>query len=97
MSSMSIQCLLVEKFRGTLDQCSVDVNCPMLFSKRAMKTWDVDLCFGKEVTKINKFGEEFPFSASSLPIINIFDFTDKDLEAEWSKIPKQFKIEAENN
>jgi len=57
-----------------------------------MKKWDVDLCFGKSKTKINKFGVEIPFSAKDVPIVNIFDFTAKTLSDQWDRIPDHFKV-----
>ncbi len=79
------------KFRGALDQAEVKKPCPQLMSKKTMKTWDVDLCFGSSTTRINKFGVELPFSERDVPIVNIFDFNAKDLQDEWHKIPAHFK------
>ena len=79
-------------FRGALDQAEVDVACPQLMSKQMMKTWNMDLCFGSSTTKIKKFGVELPFSEKEVPIVNIFDFTAKDVREQWNKIPDHFKV-----
>ena len=79
------------EFRGVLDQASVEVKCPQLLSKKVMKNWDVDLCFGKSKMKINKFGVNLPFSETGVPLVNIFDFTLEDLKKQWHKIPEHFK------
>ena len=80
-------------FRGTLDQAEVNTACPQLLSKKMMKQWDMDLCFGKQITKMNKFGVQVPFSKEKdLPLVNIFDFTAEDVAKQWSKIPDHFKI-----
>ncbi len=58
-----------------------------------MKKWDMDLCFGTSTTRINKFDVELPFSDKEIPIVNIFDFTAKDVCGEqWNKIPAHFNI-----
>jgi len=79
-------------FRGALDQAEVDVACPQLMSKQMMKTWNMDLCFGSSTTKIKKFGVELPFSEKEVPIVNIFDFTAKDVREQWNRIPDHFKV-----
>ena len=71
----------------------MDVDCPQLFSKGAMKDYDVDLCFGEQLMKLHKFKVDLPFSSAGVPMINIFDFTEEDLQREWPKIPMYFKIE----
>ena len=78
---------------GYLDQCEVKANCPQLFSKGMLKSWDVDLCFGKQEIHVNKFKKRIPFSPKQLPVINIFDFTEESLKKTWSKIPDHFKID----
>ena len=82
------------EYKGILDQCEVPADCPQLFSKSMLKSWDVDLRFGKQKIVINKFDIELPFSSRQLPIINIFDFTEKSLKKIWDTIPDHFKIQA---
>ena len=84
------------EYRGILDQASVPVNCPQLLSKMVMRKWDVDLCFGSEKTRINKFNVELPFSSSQVPIVNIFDVSTEQLASEWKKIPVYFKLDHVN-
>lgn len=62
-------------YRGVLDQAEVPVDCPMLLSKMVLRKWDADMCFGKGVTRLNKFNVEVPFSHADIPVINILDVT----------------------
>ena len=77
------------KYRGVLDQAEVNVDCPQLLSKMVMRKWDVDLCFGKSQTRINKFGVNLPFNNKSVPIVNILDVTSEQLKEQWDKIYNQ--------
>ena len=79
------------KFRGVLDQASVPLKCPQLLSKGVMKTWDVDLRFGKGVTFIGKWNVEIPFNDKDIPMVNVFEVTPEQVQQQWHKIPDHFK------
>ena len=77
-------------YKGTLDQASVPVECPQLLSKGVMKKWDVDLCFGKGVIKIHKFGIEVPFNSRGVPMVNILDVTAEQVRDQMGPSPMAF-------
>ena len=60
--------LLEGKYRGVLDQASVNLKCPQLLSKGVMKTWNVDIRLGKSVTFINELNVEIPFNERDILI-----------------------------
>ena len=82
---------LQQKYRGALDQAEVEVDCPQLLSKMVMKTWDVDLCFGKSLVKVHKFGVTLPFK-NELSVVNIFDVDVDAIIKTWKDIPKHYKL-----
>ncbi len=48
-------------YRGHMFQASVDVPCPSLLALPVMKQWDLDICAGKGIIQIHKFGVTIPF------------------------------------
>ena len=80
-------------FRGLLCMAEVPPDCPMLMSKNVLKTWDVDMCVGKECQKIHKFDVTIPFNEQDVPIVNILDVAKGQLKAQWDKIPDMVKME----
>ena len=61
-------------------------------TKMVMKKWDVDLCFGKSLVRINKFQVNLPFSDRDVPMVNIIDVTPQQIHDQWSDIPEHYKI-----
>jgi hypothetical protein len=68
-------------------QASVDVPCPSLLALPVMKIWDLDICAGKGVIKIHKFGVTIPFE-DGLPYVDIFDAKESGIDGQ---IPIVFK------
>ena len=79
-------------YRGVLDEAEVPVDCPMLLSKMVLRKWDADMCFGKGVTRVNKFDLEVPFNEQDIPVINILDVTPDQIWNQWYQIPEQFRL-----
>ena len=80
------------KYRGALDQASVDAACPQLLSKMVMKIWDVDLRLGRGYMHIGKFDVDIPFGIKDTPICDIFDFELNDIKKLWPSIPDCYKL-----
>jgi hypothetical protein len=74
-------------YRGHMFQASVDVPCPSLLALPVMKIWDLDICAGKGVIKIHKFGVTIPFE-DGLPYVDIFDAKESGIDGQ---IPIVFK------
>ena len=85
-------CFLDGMYRGTIDQASVDVQCPQLLAKCTMKIWNTDLCFGESMMKVHKFNYQKPFNEKDIPMINIFEVTSEQLVTNWHLIPKHYKL-----
>ena len=64
----------------------------MLLSKMVLRKWDADMCFGKGVTRVNKFDLEVPFNEQDIPVINILDVTPDQIWNQWYQIPEQFRL-----
>ena len=73
--------------RGHMFQASVDVPCPSLLSLPVMKQWDLDICAGKGIIQIHKFGVTIPFE-DGLPYVNISDAKESGIKG---TIPAVFK------
>jgi hypothetical protein len=80
-------------YRGLMFQASVDVPCPSLLALPVMKQWDLDICTGKGVIQINRFGVTIPFEGG-LPYVDIFDAKESGING---PIPTVFKRTLEEN
>ena len=45
-----------------LDIARIKSECPALIAKGKCRDWDIDMKFGSQMTKVNKFGHSFPFT-----------------------------------
>ena len=79
------------KYCGRLDQAEVNLDCPMLLSKKVMKHWKTSIDFDSRSMKLKKLGLEVPFK-NDVPIVNILDVTPKQLEEQWHLIPEEHRI-----
>ena len=55
-----------------VDFARINPECPPLLSKGKMKAWDVDLAFGDQKVKVNKFSHSVPFIKNS-PFLDLLD------------------------
>ena len=76
-------------------QASVDVPCPSLLALPVMKQLDLDICAGKGVIQIHRFGVTIPFE-DGLPYVDIFDAKESGINV---TIPTVFKrtLEEQNS
>ncbi len=74
-------------YRGHMFQASVDVPCPSLLALPVMNQWGLDICAGKGVIQIHKFGVTIPFE-DGLPYVNIFVAKESGIKG---AIPTLFK------
>ena len=81
------------KFRGILDLAIIDGNCPMLLSKTMMTKWGCTLDFGRKEMYLGKFGLVTSFNSRDVPIVNIMDFTKKDVRSQKACIPKEYCLD----
>ena len=77
---------------GNKNIANVPCQCPMLFSRRVGKNWDIDIQLGKERIRVNKFNHEVPFE-DDIPVIDICDFGDPaHFDRAKSGIPEEYWI-----
>ena len=78
-------------FCDVIDFARIKPHCPLLVSKGRMKSWDVSLDFGSEITHVKKFNHSLPFINHS-PFFDIFDLPPPE-QFDRSKVPKQFWLD----
>ena len=78
------------KLCDVVDFARIEPECPPLLSKGEMKSWDVNMDFGREVIHIRKHSHSVPFTKHS-PCIDLFDLGDP-ATFDRNQVPKCFWI-----